>query len=108
MNRGGKHKNGEGFMVSETDLYLPIKSWLENDGYEVYPEISPKPLRQRADIVAKLNNKVTVIEMKVSMSLSVIEQAYAWKKHAHFIYIAIPKGNKKTSEIILSILKECK
>ena len=95
-------------MVRETDLYFPLKSWLENDGYEVYPEISPKSLKKKADIVAKYRNMVSVIEMKVAMNLLVIEQAYAWKKHAHFIYIAIPKANKRLSKTLLSILKECK
>lgn len=95
-------------MTNEKDLYSPVASWFKNDGYEVYPATQPKSTRNRTDIVAKWENKVTVVAMREGISLSIIERAYAWKKHAHFIYIAIPKGGNKVSKVVLSILKECK
>ena len=78
--------------VKETDLYEPVKGWLEERGYEVYPEVTFGYGANRADIVAIHDKKIiTVVEMKTALSLELIAQAVAWKGYAHYRYVAVPK-----------------
>ena len=75
--------------MKESDLFNPIKEWLEDRNYEVFAEVAA--FRGRADVVGRINKCICVVEMKTSLSLDVIEQAINWKPYAHYIYIAIPK-----------------
>lgn len=94
--------------MKESDLYKPIKKLLESKGYEVYAEVEPHAVGNwgaRADIVATNYPAVTIVEMKTSLSLDLVEQAYSWLPHAHYIYIAIPKRNKAIPSFMLNMLK---
>ena len=62
--------------MKETDLYLPLKKFLEKQGYEVKAEV------ENCDVVAvkvpAANEKAqpaTIIELKLSLNLEVILQA---------------------------------
>lgn len=79
--------------MKETDLYEPVKNWLEEKGWEVFAEVSG--WEGVADIVAKQPPTYCVVEMKTSLSHDVIDQAIRWVGYAHYIYIAIPE--RKTS-----------
>lgn len=78
--------------MKESDMYPPLKKWLENQGYTVYPEIEPRPGGPRADIVAAKDDQIMIVEMKTSFGLAVMEQADYWASggYAHQTYIAIP------------------
>lgn len=82
--------------MKETDLFPPLKVWLEHLDYEVYTEVQSSLTGGRADIVAVSGPVVTVIEMKTSLSLELIGQAMRWRPYANFVYIAVPYSDKRT------------
>lgn len=97
--------------LKETDLFQPVKEFMEDIGYDVYSEVDPFALGYscytgRADIVGLHDNIVTVVELKNSLGLSVIEQAYKWKKHAHYVYVAVPVPKRGFNMFALKILKQ--
>lgn len=87
----------------ETELYLPIKHFFEQNGYIVKAEV------KNCDIICVLNQKLTVVEMKNSFNLKLIYQAIERMSFADFVYIAIrrPKNfRKKEVKHMLYILKK--
>ena len=76
--------------LKESDLFFPLKSYFENERYTVYAEV---PCYGRtADIVAVRDNIVTVVEMKVTMNLKLVEQVFFWRNMANYVYAAVPMG----------------
>ena len=72
--------------IKETDLYLPIKSFLEAQGYEVKAEIGA------ADIVAVRGEEPPVIvELKTQFSLALFHQAVDRLALSDTVYIAVPR-----------------
>lgn len=95
--------------MKEADLYPPVKSWLEDSGYEVYSEVKLKHAgMKRADIVARLSPATTIVELKTTLSIDLVEQAFFWKRFAHYIYIAIPKRKKPLPTFIEKLLRDNK
>lgn len=92
--------------IKEQDLFDPVKDWLEQNGYEVFSEVSPKRISRRADVVGKCGKAILIVELKTTLSLDLIDQAYYWKKYAHYIYVAIPKRKKEIPQIIRDYLKK--
>ena len=77
---------GEKMPIKETDLYLPVKSLLEAQDYEVKAEIGS------ADIMAVRENEPPVIvELKTSFSLILVHQAIERLKITDLVYVAIPE-----------------
>jgi hypothetical protein len=74
--------------VRETDLYVPLKSFLEDQGYEVKSEIGA------ADVVGQRGEEEPlIVEMKTGFTLSVVHQAIARQSISDIVYIAIPRGS---------------
>jgi hypothetical protein len=71
--------------IKESDLYLPIKSFLSNLGYEVKGEIKD------CDIVAKKDDSLIIIELKLNLNITLLLQAVERFTLADVVYIAIPK-----------------
>lgn len=87
-------------------MFQPVKSLLELNEWDVYSEVQQAyGGYSRADIVATKNNLLIVIELKNSLSLAVIEQAYDWIGSADYVFVGVPKvkrGNRSDfSKIIL-------
>lgn len=77
-------------MPAETDLYLPVKTFLEGQGYEVKGEVGP------ADVVAVRGREPPVIvELKTGFSLTLLHQAVERQSVTHSVYIAVPRGKGK-------------
>lgn len=73
-------------MISETDLYAPIKRFLEDDGYEVKSEV------MGCDVVAcKPDAPTVIVELKLTFSLDLVLQGIARQKTADDTYLAVPK-----------------
>lgn len=71
---------------SETDLYQPIKDWLEALGYEVKAEIGA------ADVVALRDGEPPiVVELKLGFSLTLLQQAVARQAISDTVYVAVPR-----------------
>jgi len=69
----------------ESDLYLPIKHFLNNLGYEVKGEI------KQCDIVAKKGDEIIIIELKLTLNITLLLQSIDRFTLADIVYIAIPK-----------------
>lgn len=76
--------------MKETDLYQPIKSLLENQGYEVKAEIGA------ADVMAVRGEETPVIvELKTAFSLALFHQGIERQAITDLVYIAVPRGTGK-------------
>lgn len=71
--------------LKESDLYLPIKHFLNNLGYEVKGEI------KECDIVAKKGDDLIIIELKLTLNITLLLQSMDRFSLAETVYIAIPK-----------------
>ncbi|MDV7142725.1 DUF2161 family putative PD-(D/E)XK-type phosphodiesterase [Tropicimonas sp. TH_r6] len=72
----------------ESDLYLPVKAFLEAQGYEVKAEVGA------ADVVACRVGEAdpVIVELKTGFSLVLFHQAIARQSISDFVYIAVPRG----------------
>ncbi len=87
----------------ETDLFQPVKEWLETGGYEVFSEVPGHA--GRADVLAICGPIVTVVELKTSLSLALIEQGVRWQQFVHYVYIAAPENNQRGhSPVVYTLL----
>lgn len=75
--------------MKESDLYLPLKRFLESQNYEVKGEV------QDCDALAVRDNQTpVVVELKCSLNLDVILQAVERLSLTPNVYIGIPKQCK--------------
>lgn len=78
--------------LRETDLYLPIKAFLEGQGYEVKSEVAG------ADVVALRSDESdpVIVEMKTGMNLTLVQQGVTRQAMSDWVYLAVPtqKGRK--------------
>jgi hypothetical protein len=71
--------------IRETDLYPPIKLFLQSQGYEVKSEIGP------ADVMAvRGDEEPLIIELKTGFSLSLVHQAIERQTITDLVYVAVP------------------
>lgn len=86
--------------MRETELYAPIKAFLQGQGYEVKGEVGP------ADVVACRGDEPPVIvELKTSFALSLVHQGIARQSITDAVYIAAPRGKGRA---FLTALKSMK
>ena len=73
--------------MPESDLYLPIKRFLEAQGYSVKAEVGP------ADVVAVRGDEApVVVELKTGFSLALFLQAVERQALTDTVYLAVPVG----------------
>ncbi len=71
--------------MRETDLYPPVKAYLEAQGYEVKAEIGA------CDLMARRGDEPPVIvELKTSFSLALVLQGVARQALFEHVYLAVP------------------
>ena len=76
----------DGKGMKESDLYLPLKRFLESQGYEVKGEV------QDCDVLAvRGGESPVVVELKRSLNLDVVLQAVERLAVSSKVYIGIPK-----------------
>ena len=76
--------------MRETELYEPIKAFLEDQGYEVKAEIGA------ADVVAcRDGDDPVIVELKTGFSLTLVHQAVARQAISDAVYIAVARGRGK-------------
>ena len=82
--------------ILETELYQPVKDFLESQGYEVKAEVGS------ADVVARRGGEDPVIvELKTGFSLDLFHQAIARQSITDAVYIAVPQGSGKRFQLAL-------
>ena len=73
--------------MKEADLYTPVKQFLEAQGYEVKGEVA------HCDLVAsRPDEPPIVVELKLTLNLSVLLQAVDRTALTDLVYIAIPEA----------------
>jgi len=73
--------------MKETDLYAPVKSFLQGQGYQVKAEIGA------ADLVAvREGEEPVIVELKTRFSLALFHQGVARMALADLVYLAVPRG----------------
>lgn len=86
--------------MRETDLYAPIKSFLETQGYEVKAEVAA------ADVVAcRDGEEPLIVELKTSFSLALVYQGIERQKITDAVYIAAPRKTGKAFRTSLKSMK---
>ena len=86
--------------MHETDLYPPVKAFLETQGYTVKSEI------EGCDVVAVRGDEPPVIvELKTGFSLSLVFQGVARQGIADNVYLAVPpirgRGGRRSDALAL-------
>jgi len=72
--------------MRETDLYAPIKAYLQRQGFAVKGEIGA------ADVVAmKDGEDPVIVELKLGFSLALLHQAIARLTVSDQVYVAVPR-----------------
>lgn len=89
----------------ESDMFDPIKSYLERQGYEVYSEVV-LPGGGRADIIGLDRHQTVCVEMKKSLSMDLIDQAIERKAYFAIVYLAIPERKGGLPRFIERIFRE--
>ena len=67
----------------ETDLYPPLKSWLESTGFTVHGEV------KHCDVAACRNGELTLIEIKRTVNLELLLQLVRRQEAADTVYAAV-------------------
>lgn len=71
----------------EVDLYEPVKSYFTNLGYMVYGEVKD------CDVAAIKEDELVVIELKLTINVTLLIQATKRQRITDQVFIAIPKPN---------------
>jgi hypothetical protein len=79
--------------IHETDLYGPIREYLDSLGYKVQGEVNG------CDLVAVKGDELIIVEMKTSFNLKLLSQAVKRQRVTESVYVAVPypKGGKRTA-----------
>jgi hypothetical protein len=70
--------------LRETDLYAPIRAYLEEQGYTVRSEVLD------CDVAAVKDDELILIELKVSLTLGLLVQATRRQRASDSVYVALP------------------
>jgi hypothetical protein len=72
-------------MMRESDLYAPVKTFLEGQGYTVKAEIGDCDLLAR-----RADDPPVVVELKLTFSLALVMQGVARQTMFDHVYLAVP------------------
>ena len=86
--------------MRETELYAPIKAFLEAQGYEVKAEVAS------ADVVAcRGDEDPLIVELKTGFSLALVYQGIERQRVSDAVYIAAPRGKGRAFQSSLKSMK---
>jgi hypothetical protein len=74
----------------ETELFQPIKFYLEQHGYSVNAEVKD------CDVTATRDDELIIVELKKSANMQLLVQATDRKRITDSVYVAIPAVSKNT------------
>ena len=88
----------------ETDLYDPVKAYLEGQGYEVKGEVGA------LDVMAVRGDEPPlVVELKLGFTLALVHQAIERIKISDLVYVAVPRGKTRAQyKALLANRKLCR
>ena len=76
----------------ETDLYEPIRAFLEEEGYQVQAEV------KNCDIAAVKDGQLVIVELKKTFSLKLVYQGLERQSLTDQVFVAIPRPKKGARE----------
>ena len=82
-------RSSQSLLKKETDLYAPLREYLEKQGYGVRSEV------RGVDVVAERDGEVLVFEMKRSLSLSLLAQAVERRRSFGSVYLVVPHPGRR-------------
>ena len=85
--------------IKESDLYLPVKSLLTKQGYEVKGEV------KGCDVLARRDDILVAVEMKLTLNLTLLLQANERADSVDNVYIALPADNAQYRRSRRSLFK---
>lgn len=90
--------------MRETELYAPVKAFLEAQGYEVKAEVGP------CDVMAmRGNDPIVIVELKTGFTLALLHQAIDRLAVTDAVYVCVPRGKGRVWQRNLSgNLKLCR
>lgn len=74
--------------LKETDLYIPVRDFLKDNGYEVRSEVKD------CDVAAVKGEELLIVELKKSLSVELLVQAVKRQKLTDIVYMAVPKPKR--------------
>ena len=76
--------------MKETEMYLPLKRYLEKQGYAVHSEV------EGLDVMARKGEELLIVEMKTSFNLQLVYQLIERLKMTELVYAYVPleKGGR--------------
>jgi len=84
----GTYQTGGVRLLSESDLYPPVKGFLESQGYEVKGEVGD------CDVAAVRGHEdLVVVELKLSLNLELVLQAVERLAITSKVYVGVPVSN---------------
>lgn len=75
--------------LKETDLYVPVRDFLQQQGFEVRSEV------MGCDIAATKGDELLVVEMKLGMNITLLAQAADRQRMTDLVYLAVPKPSAR-------------
>lgn len=88
--------------MSETNLYLPVKKFLEKQGFVVRGEV------EGCDLVARKDDRMVVVELKQRMNLTLILQGIDRQKLTDWVYLAVPAPKNVRRDRWREIVRLCR
>lgn len=77
--------------MKETDLYPPVKAWLQGQGFEVKAEVGA------LDVMAcRAGEDPVIVELKLGFSLALLQQAVARQRVSDWVYVCVPRWKGKS------------
>ncbi|MCF7857728.1 MAG: hypothetical protein K9N07_00175 [Candidatus Cloacimonetes bacterium] len=78
--------------MKESDLFDPVRNYLSANGYRVRAEV------KNCDIVASKDNRIIIIELKLTPNLELIFQATERQRITPSVYTALPRAVIKSTK----------
>lgn len=86
----------------ETDLYSPVKTFLEEQGYTVRSEV------RNCDLAAVREDQLLIAELKTSFNLDLVLQGVERKRLCDEVYLAVPRPGNAAAPRWRKILRLCR
>jgi hypothetical protein len=88
---------------AETELYAPVKRWLEGQGYTVRGEV------RGCDVVGVREDEPwpVVVELKKRFNLSLFLQAVERRTHTPYVYVAAERADGRGTFAVSELRKLC-
>jgi len=78
--------------LHESDLYPPVKKYLEDQGYKVNSEV------KHCDVTAERGSELLVVELKTHFNATLLIQAAERQRIADAVYVALPAPGRTAAK----------